>query len=869
MLYFMRMRLVLKFLLLVGSVFKVCGQEFQLKGLLEDLYREQKVIARESIARLFPERPDLSQKQKEELDILQEVASQQAEQLYIDLALFGVNRIVAQGDGSVFGSLRLLENALLRLEATDSEYKGKRESVLGSLKNDIEHDRAIIIGDMDRISRWSKRGIIGLATAIAGKYMGLYRLLHNLVVGRPTKNASGGGNSVGLRAGSVPRAPSFGGPPAPGFTSGSGSQPAAFSMGSGVQSTGYSMKKIVEGIKHSTLTSQELQSLRGTFPQILGEMYKGLTLLHWAVYWAMSGQGTERQREYVRILAYKNRFINKRAESSASIIKDFVDGMYNRYNYYVKSPIETGGTPLHLAMYMATNVVSDFDIIKILLDQDANTQAVDTLNRTPVKVAFGGLKATKLILLEDGIGSDIVEEVGKKMESARNRLFDLLKALHIELAGGDTKSLRGDKDILQENPDTITLRLYKAVIEGNQSVVEMILRDDPSLINSVYAGKTPLMWALAKGYSKIAVYLVNQGAEFTDFPQGYSLLHYAVKMRDKDLVQAVIAARGVNINKKDALNRTPLFWAVEQGKACIEIIKVLIDSGAEVNDVVRPALEAALYLDEKNGQIEIMKMLIDAKADVNAMQGELLKKALELKNKQPALLLLRAGARLVFLKVKYMPNEENLKENVARIRELKNRLHYVVDNDLIEAIILRDDNEFGTKFVEQGGLLELRESAKKREDLEFNMAVNELKSDTNQLRALIGKLVVPGFEKAKSYLEGKTEKKSYTDNDAEGWTLCMWAAAQGNNKALEIMKGFPSFAAFDNRYNEIEGEGSSSRVVDSRKVLYNKNYEALEKSMEFYEEKRGLEETAARQYNFLERIKREYDEIRMYQKKRS
>jgi ankyrin repeat protein len=606
----------------------------------------------------------------------------------------------------------------------------------------------------------------------------------------------------------------LGGPPAAGVTWGGGSQPTGFFMESGISSTEHSIQSIVEGMRYATLGSDELGNLIGAFPHILGETYDGLTLLHWAVYWAMSGTRELRHVEYVDTLAFNNGFINKGAGSSAR----FPSSQDQIFDFLTQLTITIGATPLHLAMYMVDNVQEDFAIIQMLLIQGADIKAVDTIGRTPLKVVFGGLKAREKIANAKRLDSK-VREVRSRLRSAEIGLLQLFGASFRE------RALK-DEDIKK----FIGWMLYDAVISGNQSFVEVILKavqvifknDDSSVINSVYVGKTLLMSALDKGYSQIAVYLINEGVKLTDF-----LLHYAVKMKDIDLVRALTAAE-VDINKKDALNRTALVWAVEEGKACIEIIKELIDYGAEVNDLVRPALEAALYLDRNNGQIEIMKILIDTKADVNAMQGGLLKKALKLNTKEPALLLLRAGAQLVHLEVKYMPNPDKRYFDMVGLGEqdldsghnlqedetiaLKNRSHYAVGNDLIEAIILRDHDK-----LDKG--------------LHLWCAAVGASRDW-RFKSIIRKLAAQGVSgKVKSYTGKKAE--SYTDSDAEGWMLRMWAAAQGNNRAFSIIEESPAHKDFDNRYNQMESLSSGI------KTLYCKNYEAIEESMNFYA-KKGL-----------------------------
>jgi len=94
---------------------------------------------------------------------------------------------------------------------------------------------------------------------------------------------------------------------------------------------------------------------------------------------------------------------------------------------------------------------------------------------------------------------------------------------------------------------------------------------------------------------------------------GETLLH---GVRSVEMAKLLVE-NGADVNAKMLyLGTTPLHLAAKNGEA--EVVKILISSGADVNVTMRYTGATALHEAAKHGRVEVVKILIDSGADVNA-----------------------------------------------------------------------------------------------------------------------------------------------------------------------------------------------------------------------------------------------------------
>lgn len=118
--------------------------------------------------------------------------------------------------------------------------------------------------------------------------------------------------------------------------------------------------------------------------------------------------------------------------------------------------------------------------------------------------------------------------------------------------------------------------------DGYVLVVKALIRSDPAMINARDAsrGWTPLFHAARKGRLALVEFLADKGAE---------------------------------IDARDSMNATPLFWSTTHR----EIVEFLISRGADVNARTGYGF-TPLHAAAQEARCDVAKLLIEKGADVNA-----------------------------------------------------------------------------------------------------------------------------------------------------------------------------------------------------------------------------------------------------------
>ena len=98
---------------------------------------------------------------------------------------------------------------------------------------------------------------------------------------------------------------------------------------------------------------------------------------------------------------------------------------------------------------------------------------------------------------------------------------------------------------------------------------------------------------------------------------GVTPLHHATFHNGSIEVIKELINAGADVNAQDNYDKTPLHMAVEQNRS-IEVIKELIKAGADVNAKNEDSETPLHMATEQNRSIEVVKELIKAGADVNA-----------------------------------------------------------------------------------------------------------------------------------------------------------------------------------------------------------------------------------------------------------
>lgn len=165
-------------------------------------------------------------------------------------------------------------------------------------------------------------------------------------------------------------------------------------------------------------------------------------------------------------------------------------------------------------------------------------------------------------------------------------------------------------------PNEDARALARAAGKGKIKKVEELVKSGVDVNARGTQGATPLFWAMAnyKGFKKLLELGADPNIVYGD---GNTVIHMAVKMKDSRFIEALLE-HGANPNLKvgsrgkwKSLENTPLFDALSQGKARIDL---LISAGADLNAQdsfgVTPVMSAV-----GRGDFEIAYYLLERGAD--------------------------------------------------------------------------------------------------------------------------------------------------------------------------------------------------------------------------------------------------------------
>jgi ankyrin repeat protein len=165
------------------------------------------------------------------------------------------------------------------------------------------------------------------------------------------------------------------------------------------------------------------------------------------------------------------------------------------------------------------------------------------------------------------------------------------------------------KKVINGNPMSKKLHRLSNSYLATILVVALLFGCEPRLHKAVKS----------RDYDQVAQYLnagdnidINSTTEISDFFYGglrlrYTPLHRAVLCEDIKMIKLLIG-RGANLEARDP-DRTPLFLAAHYG--CVEIVKLLIEHGADPNALDLHTGETPLGRAQLGSYNELIKILIE------------------------------------------------------------------------------------------------------------------------------------------------------------------------------------------------------------------------------------------------------------------
>lgn len=183
-----------------------------------------------------------------------------------------------------------------------------------------------------------------------------------------------------------------------------------------------------------------------------------------------------------------------------------------------------------------------------------------------------------------------------------------------------------EKDQTPISHDASTDALFTAAQSGDIDTARRALDAgaDPNAIDR-YGCYTPLRHAVFAHNTGMVRLLIERGADVFGGKRvkgGSTYLHDAVQAGKLDAVRLFLDA-GLTVHERCHYERTPLLYAIltwrnQEPRDFEEIVKLLLDRGADVNagDINN---RSPLYFAAKNGCVEAVELLLKRGADVNAV----------------------------------------------------------------------------------------------------------------------------------------------------------------------------------------------------------------------------------------------------------
>lgn len=209
------------------------------------------------------------------------------------------------------------------------------------------------------------------------------------------------------------------------------------------------------------------------------------------------------------------------------------------------------------------------EMMLLLHQAGVDLNARDGSGQTPLHKACDSFDREKIrVLLDLGANPDIANEFGKRP------LDLLLDHYGYEMHQGDEMvSLllknRANPGI-SPSPAMRSAPLHIAAAAGRTETVKLLLKYNAQadVTDRSDAGMTPFLLACEYGHAGAAQALLAAGADpLRQDRHGKTALHYAAMSGNMDVMNLLLAQKGVNIDAKDAEGKTPLHYAARLERA--------------------------------------------------------------------------------------------------------------------------------------------------------------------------------------------------------------------------------------------------------------------------------------------------------------
>jgi ankyrin repeat protein len=283
--------------------------------------------------------------------------------------------------------------------------------------------------------------------------------------------------------------------------------------------------------------------------------------------------------------------------------------------------------------------------VKALLEQGADVNATNMAGETPlIWASLKGHTETVKVLVEKGADVNIVSKNGNTALTLAAG-WGRAEAVKILLEHGADMSIIANNYQIKQNPPKfnnsntpfstakISYNALGIAIQGNHVETIIALLEHIDVNAADHNGRTALMYASVSGFTETAKDLLEKGADMNIVDgNGHTALMHASANGHIETA-TVLLEKGADVNATDKYGFTALMLAsTTQGiqvqmsgipiptpakAGHIEMVKVLLEKGAEVNVADKNGRTALMHASAARSNTETVKALLEKGADVN------------------------------------------------------------------------------------------------------------------------------------------------------------------------------------------------------------------------------------------------------------
>jgi ankyrin repeat protein/mono/diheme cytochrome c family protein len=276
-----------------------------------------------------------------------------------------------------------------------------------------------------------------------------------------------------------------------------------------------------------------------------------------------------------------------------------------------------GNTPLILASFYASP-----QCLELLIDKGADVNATNKAGATALIRAATSYEKTRL-LVAAGANVRVRTALGNTSLILAARRAGNSRTIQLLLERGARATERNNVGISPvlagaASGDVETLRL---LLDSGAKADDFPKSSDPRAVDIAVGFRTPLMWAAYHNDVRMVRLLLERGADPNQSTHFGNPLSHAC-WSDSFEAAKVLIARGADVNARDAIaNFTPLHWAAGTEPPRPQLVKLLLDNGADPNAAGGEPVGAFGLLPqtprliaEKRGRTAIVDALVSAGA---------------------------------------------------------------------------------------------------------------------------------------------------------------------------------------------------------------------------------------------------------------